>query len=84
MQNWTLSTFSNETPCIFYVHDVYALKKGGEKGRKWKKKNVQFFFGCDRIRTRNFDVTGGVGQITAICVAKMLPLDHGNFFTEEA
>ena len=42
------------------------------------------FFGSDEIRTHDFHVTGIVSQNIAICDAKMLPLDHGDFFIEQA
>ena len=43
------STFSNWTPCIYYVHGIYTFKKE----KKWQKKNCSIFFGSDRIRAHD-------------------------------
>ena len=53
------STFSNWTPCIYYVHGIYALKKE----KKFEEKKCSIFCGSNRIRTHNLHVIGSVGQI---------------------
>ena len=60
---------------------TYTLKN---ETKVEEKKCSIFFFGSDGIRTHDFHVTGSIGQNIAICDAKMLPSDHGDFFNDEA
>ena len=61
---------------------VYIKK---ERKTRSTKQEMFDFLGSDGIRTHDLHVKGSVGQINiAICDAKMLPLDHGDFFIEEA
>ena len=55
----TFPTSCNETPCIYYVHGIYALKKE----KKFEEKKCSIFCGSNRICTHDFHVTGSVGQI---------------------
>ena len=62
---------------------IYIVHK--KRKKKLEGKKCSIFLGSDGIRTRDLHVTGGVGQINiVICKARMLPLDHGDFFIEKA